>query len=197
MTVENHCGLIKNEDKVQHFGLIRENDLNKTLKRFWEIETVKVESKKRTEQALCEEHYGNPHFRDDSGKYVVKISLKKTSCLGRVEILQLLLWPRLLKTNYCELYKKFLKECERLRHMRLHIILRISRYTDQRKVPLNYVFNYSSKTSNDTSLNSIQLNGGVIQRYLFSIMIGFREHSYVFTDNVEMMYRIIKINPNQ
>ena len=40
--------------------------------------------------------------------------------------------------------------------------------------------------------NFIQLNGGVMQRNLLSIMIGFKEHSYNFASKVKMMYRMIK-----
>ncbi|GBM56051.1 hypothetical protein AVEN_34745-1 [Araneus ventricosus] len=44
------------EDRV-HCGLILDHDLNKTLKKFWEIESVDVECTGNTEASLCEDHF--------------------------------------------------------------------------------------------------------------------------------------------
>ncbi|GFX29129.1 integrase catalytic domain-containing protein [Trichonephila clavipes] len=40
-----------------HCGLIVDDDLNKTLKKFWEIEGVHIEPKVDTEVSLCEDHF--------------------------------------------------------------------------------------------------------------------------------------------
>ncbi|GFW66523.1 uncharacterized protein TNCV_3840621 [Trichonephila clavipes] len=71
-----------NETKV-HCGLIRVEDLNKTLENFWEVEEVAEPIVKNKERLICEEHYANTHFRTKEGKYVVSMPLKKEpSCLG-------------------------------------------------------------------------------------------------------------------
>ncbi|GFY04848.1 DUF1758 domain-containing protein [Trichonephila clavipes] len=47
------------------------------------------------------------------------------------------------------------------------------------------------------SLNSIQFNGGLVQEDLFSIMVCFRKHKYAFTTDIEKMFHMINIHPEQ
>ncbi|GFT70541.1 uncharacterized protein TNCV_1133061 [Trichonephila clavipes] len=71
-----------NETKV-HCGLIRDEDLNKNLEKFWKLEEIEEPIVKNKERLSCEEHYANTHFRTKEGKYVVSMPLKKEpSCLG-------------------------------------------------------------------------------------------------------------------
>ncbi|GFX74758.1 uncharacterized protein TNCV_3121871 [Trichonephila clavipes] len=62
---------------------------------------------------------------------------------------------------------------------------------------LRTVFNASSPSTSGKSLNSIQFNGGLVQEDLFSIMVRFRKHKYVFTTDIEKMFRMINIHPEQ
>ncbi|GFV99672.1 DUF1758 domain-containing protein [Trichonephila clavipes] len=50
-----------NETKV-HCGLIRDEDLNKTLEKFWKLEDLEEPIFKNKERLICEEHYANTHF---------------------------------------------------------------------------------------------------------------------------------------
>ncbi|GFS99818.1 integrase catalytic domain-containing protein [Trichonephila clavipes] len=59
------------------------------------------------------------------------------------------------------------------------------------------VFNASSPSTSGKSLNSIQFNGGLVQEDLFSIMVRFRKHKYAFTTDIEKMFRMINIHPEQ
>lgn len=68
---------------------------------------------------------------------------------------------------------------------------------DKISTPLRVVFNASSPTSNGTSLNSLQYNGGVIQDDLFAIMIRFRKHIFAFSADIKKMYRMIRLHPSQ
>ncbi|GFX85004.1 uncharacterized protein TNCV_4998331 [Trichonephila clavipes] len=77
-----------NETKV-HCGLIRDEDLNKTLEKFWKVEEVEQPIVKNKERLICEEHYANTHFRTKEGKYVVSMPLKKRN-------------PRVWITVWCE-----------------------------------------------------------------------------------------------
>ncbi|GBL83379.1 hypothetical protein AVEN_110689-1 [Araneus ventricosus] len=63
--------------------------------------------------------------------------------------------------------------------------------------PLRVVFYSSAKTSSGFSLNSILLNGGIIQQDLFSRVSRFRKHKYAFSANIKKMYRQILVDPNQ
>ncbi|GFW27169.1 integrase catalytic domain-containing protein [Trichonephila clavipes] len=55
------------ENRV-HCGLIVDDDLNKTLKKFWEIEGVHIEPKVDTEVSLCEDHFVPTHRRNCEGE---------------------------------------------------------------------------------------------------------------------------------
>ncbi|GFV01861.1 uncharacterized protein TNCV_4978131 [Trichonephila clavipes] len=203
-----------NETKV-HCGLIRDEDLNKTLEKFCKVEEVAEPIVKNKERLICEEHYANTHFRTKEGKYVVSMPLKKEpSCLGNSKDIALKRlgsqWNRLARDeNYLNLYREFLRDFERLGHMKEvtnetepeityyathHGIYRPEKSTTKLRV----VFNCSSLTDNGISLNDIQYNGGVIQEDLYAQMLRFRTYTYAFTaDIIKMMNRTILINPNQ
>ncbi|GFY26120.1 retrovirus-related Pol polyprotein from transposon TNT 1-94 [Trichonephila clavipes] len=202
-----------NETKV-HCGLIRDEDLNKNLEKFWKLEEIQEPIVKNKERLICEEHYANTHFRTKEGKYVVSMPLKKEpSCLGNSKDIALKrlgsLWNRLARDdNYLNLYREFLRDYERLGHMKEvtnesepkiayyathHGIYRPEKSTTKLRV----VFNCSSLTDNGISLNDIQYNGGVIQEDLYAQMLRFRTYTYAFTADIKMMYRTILINPKQ
>lgn len=56
------------------------------------------------------------------------------------------------------------------------------------------VFDSSCKTSTGLSLNDVQLVGPTLQQDVFSILVRFRQYSYVMTSDVSKMYRQILIN---
>ncbi|GFW49504.1 uncharacterized protein TNCV_2842851 [Trichonephila clavipes] len=207
------------QDEIQfalkvHCGLIRDEDLNKTLENFLKVEEVAEPIVKNKERLICEEHYANTHFRTKEGKYVVSMPLKKEpSCLGNSKDIALKrlgsLWNRLARDeNYLNLYREFLRDYERLGHMKEvtnetepeityyathHGIYRPEKSTTKLRV----VFNCSSLTDNGISLNDIQYNGGVIQEDLYAQMLRFRTYTYAFTAGIKMMNRTILINPKQ
>ncbi|GFU32684.1 uncharacterized protein TNCV_2712991 [Trichonephila clavipes] len=136
------------------------------------IEEVEEPIVKNKERLICEEHYANTHFRSKEGKYVVSMPLKKEpSCLGNSKDIALKrlgsLWNRLARDeNYLNLYREFLRDYERLGHMKEvtnetepeityyathHGIYRPEKSTTKLRV----VFNCSSLTDNGISLNDI------------------------------------------
>ncbi|GFV00066.1 uncharacterized protein TNCV_4057381 [Trichonephila clavipes] len=180
------------------------------------LEEVEEPIVKNKERLICEEHYANTHFRTNEGKYVVSMPLKKEpSCLGNSKDIALKrlgsLWNRLARDkNYLNLYREFLRDYERLGHMKEvtnetepkiayyathHGIYRPEKSTTKLRV----VFNCSSLTDNGIFLNDIQYNGGVIhtQEDLYAQMLRFRTYTYAFTADIKMMYRTILINPKQ
>ncbi|GFX67698.1 integrase catalytic domain-containing protein [Trichonephila clavipes] len=134
------------------------------------------------------------------------------SCLGesRQTAIQRLnsLWKRLSRDKeYLSLHEKFLQEYEDLGYMREikadgsgvafymphHGVYRPEKSTTKMRT----VFNASSPSTSGKSLNSIQFNGGLVQEDLFSIMVRFRKHKYAFTTDIEKMFRMINIHPEQ
>ncbi|GBM05446.1 hypothetical protein AVEN_94747-1 [Araneus ventricosus] len=110
------------EDRV-HCGLILDDDLNKTLKQFWEIESVDVECTGNTEASLCEDHFVRPHKGNKDGRYAVSMALSRDpSCLGNSKDMAVRqinsLWKRLSRdSEYLSLYTDFLREYEELCHL--------------------------------------------------------------------------------
>ncbi|GFU75838.1 uncharacterized protein TNCV_1652971 [Trichonephila clavipes] len=124
------------------------------------------------------------------------------SCLGYSKDIALKrlgsLWNRLARDkNYLNLYREFLRDYERLGHMKEvtnetdpdityyathHGIYRPEKSTTKLRV----VFNCSSLTDNGISLNDIQYNGGVIQEDLYAQMLRFRTYTESFGVKVNM-----------
>ncbi|GFW39131.1 integrase catalytic domain-containing protein [Trichonephila clavipes] len=161
------------ENRV-HCGLIFDDDLNETLKKFWEIEGVHIEPKVDTEVSLCEDHFVRTHRRNCEGRYVVSMALNKDpSCLGNSKDIAIRrlnsLWKRLSRdSSYLSLYAEYLKEYEELGHLERvvesseppthyyiphHGILRPEKLTTK----LRIVFNGSSPTTTGIRLNDILL----------------------------------------
>ncbi|GFX67694.1 DUF1758 domain-containing protein [Trichonephila clavipes] len=68
---------ISSENKP-HCGLIKDNvDLEKTMRRFWEIENVEPEKIKNKETIICEEHFQKNHTGDSTERYIVSMPFKK------------------------------------------------------------------------------------------------------------------------
>ncbi|GFX91464.1 integrase catalytic domain-containing protein [Trichonephila clavipes] len=200
------------ENRV-HCGLIVDDDLNKTLKKFWEIEGVHIEPKVDTEVSLCEDHFVRTHRRNCEGRYVVSMALNKDqSCLGNSKDIAIRrlnsLWKRLSRdSGYLSLYVEFLKEYEELGHLERvvesseppthyyiphHGVLRPEKLTTK----LRIVFNGSSPTTTGISLNDILLKGEV-KEDVFETISRFRRHKFAFTTDIQKMYRQILINPDQ
>ncbi|GFS56081.1 integrase catalytic domain-containing protein [Trichonephila clavipes] len=196
-----------------HCGLIVDDDLNKTLKKFWEIEGVDIESKVDTEVSLCEDHFVRTHRRNCEGRYVVSMALNKDpSCLGNSKDIAIRrlnsLWKRLSRdSSYSSLYAEFLKEYEELGHLERvvessetpthyyiphHGVLRPEKLTTK----LRIVFNGSSPTTTGISLNDILLKGEV-KEDVFETISRFRRHKFAFTTDIQKMYRQILKNPDQ
>ncbi|GFS56538.1 DUF1758 domain-containing protein [Trichonephila clavipes] len=208
-------GSVEDELNLYSCGLIcGSEELNSSLRKFWEIEEKDNELPKNLENSICEEHYAQTHKRDESGKYIVSIPFKEHwSCLGNSKDIALKrlesLWIRLSRDqDYQKLYRDFLKEYEELGHMTKikesvepeytyymphHGIYRPQKSTTK----LRTVFNASALTANGKSLNSIQYNGGIIQDDLFSLLVRFRKHIYAFTADIRQMYRMIDVDVSQ
>ncbi|GFQ80403.1 DUF1758 domain-containing protein [Trichonephila clavata] len=67
---------------------------------------------------------------------------------------------------------------------------------DSKTTTLRVVFNASSKTTSGLSLIDILYKGEVLQQDLFSLLLRFRQHTFVFTTDISKMFRQILINPD-
>ncbi|GFX49469.1 integrase catalytic domain-containing protein [Trichonephila clavipes] len=99
------------------------------------------------------------------------------------------------------LYKEFMNEYELLSHIeeiKNETLDKINYYIPHHSVykpektstPLRVFFDASAKTTSAFSLNSILLNGGIIQQDLFSIVSIFRKHEYAFSADIKNVHLI-------
>ncbi|GFW03285.1 uncharacterized protein TNCV_463991 [Trichonephila clavipes] len=94
------------------------DNLELSIKKFWEIENVEIDSIKTSELDIWEDHFKNTHSRDDQGRYTVAMPLREDpSCLGepnQTPIQRLnSLWKRLSgDKEYLSLYEKFSQKYE-------------------------------------------------------------------------------------
>lgn len=202
----SYCGLvIKDLDELNH-----------SIKRFWEIENFpdsEVQAMS-VEEKLCEDHFIHTHKRDEFGRFIVQMPLAKSpSCLGDSKQIALLrldsLWKGLVKNREkMHLYKKFMAEYLAMGHMEevlegeepgitYYLPHHGVHLPESKTTPLRVVFNASSPTSTGEFLNSLQMNGGVIQEDLFTILLRFRIHRYAITADIKKMFRMISIDESQ
>ncbi|GFV56466.1 DUF1758 domain-containing protein [Trichonephila clavipes] len=143
------------------------------------------------------------------GRFIVRLPIKENAetLLGysKENAVKRLngIWEKLNKNNTMgTLYKEFLSEYEGLRHMeeiKNEELDKIDYYISHHSVyksekastPLRVVFDASAKTTSGFSLNSILLNGGIIQQDLFSIVSRFRKHE-CFSQDLQTCYRNLR-----
>ncbi|GFU31975.1 DUF1758 domain-containing protein [Trichonephila clavipes] len=122
------------------------------------------------------------------------------SCLGDSKQMALRrlnsLWRRLVQDpKILELYRNFIHEYLEMGYMGevededsaiVYYLPHHGVYRHESKTtPLHVVLNASSITTSGESLNSLQLNGGVIQRDLFSLLLNFRARKFAVTADIK------------
>ncbi|XP_051176778.1 uncharacterized protein LOC127291622 [Leptopilina boulardi] len=193
---------------------ISTEELHDAVVRFWNLEEIPTAPSLTEEQLRCEEHFNSTFKCLLSGRYMVRLPFKSGppinigQSFGRTKMILDRVLRRLReKPKQFEMYKDFLSEYLELDHMRLveenefdkssqtvyiphHAILRESSLTTKLRV----VFNASSLTSNNTSLNSHFYIGPPLLNDLVSILINWRKYRYVLVADAEKMFRQIVID---
>lgn len=184
-------------------------NIDESLCRFWEIETIPCSKTFTSDELQCENHFVATHAHLFDGRYMVRLPFKSQLpsdfCNSR-EIAHscfLLLEKRLHRdpNQLCE-YREFLDSYESLNHMKLisnsnlvdnntsyyiphHAVLREDSATSHLRV----VFNASQKTLSGTSLNEHLLPGPKLQANLAAIILRWRNHKYMLIADIEKMFR--------
>lgn len=177
----------------------------------WELED-NDKTKLTVEEEMAELHFKNTTFRNSDGKFVVSLPKYSDMSLGQSFSIASQRFKYLEKrfakdSNLFVDYKKFLDEYISMGHMKEisfeniskihcflphHPVLKESSTTTKLRV----VFDASSKTNNNVSLNDLLLKGPIIQDNLFSILLKFRLHPFAICADIEKMYRQILVNEN-
>lgn len=183
------------------------------IEKFWLVENYDNANKFLTkEEQLCENHFNENVTRNEEGRFVVGLPLNNNVLnLGKSLETATKRFYNLEKrfnndTNLKTAYVKFMNEYESLGHLSLirpdqlktehpvcylphHGVIKESSTTTK----LRTVFDASCKTDSGISLNNCLLTGPVLQPDLFSILLNFRTHNYVFTGDIEKMYRQVLV----
>lgn len=184
-------------------------DLQRQLQDFWELEEPASTSiRSNPEDLACENHFSNTHYRLNSGQYVVRLPFKgEPPYLGDSELnatkrlfsleRKLTKIPK-LKSEYCNFMKEYLE----LGHM--SPVSSSSKYViphhsvvkeDRSQIKLRVVFDASSLTNSNRSLNNHLMTGPKLQQDIKCILTRFRMYPVVFVADVIKMYRQILIDP--
>lgn len=100
-------------------------ELDETLRKFWQIENIEGSQNVTSEDTYCEKHFKETHARNSQGRFIVKLPVKEDIIkdIGSSKEIALKRFLSLekrlardpdLKTEYV----KFLKEYENLGHMK-------------------------------------------------------------------------------
>lgn len=192
-------------------------ELNQSLQQFFRADEFNNENDQTEwseEEKYCEDHYKKTIKRDENGRFVVTLPLKNHMLrpdLGdsrRCAVASLFQLARRFARNkrLGEEYAKFIAEGIELGHIEeapftrdglIHYMPHHCVFKDSTTTALRVVYNGSQKTSNSKSLNEQLAIGKVHQRDIFSLLLRFRLFKYVFTADVEKMYKQILLNDEQ
>ncbi|XP_018395526.1 PREDICTED: uncharacterized protein LOC108774017 [Cyphomyrmex costatus] len=202
-------------DTSSSFHISIDDNLYRLIHKFWEIDEVpSTNTILSADDQACEDHFVSTHSRHKDGRYVVRLPFKRSMThLGnsrqRAAQIMLRLSRKLsVDSSYSKLYTEFLTEYEELNHMRLispHLpepqhVYYLPHHGVQREqsltTKLRVVFNGSSPSSSGFSLNDLLHTGAKLQIDLFDVLLWFRKFRYVFSSDMEKMYRQIEVHPH-
>ncbi|XP_050597872.1 uncharacterized protein LOC126925909 [Bombus affinis] len=187
-------------------------DLQTDLARFWELDEGPSTIHLSESELQCEEHFRNHVQRNKEGRYIVTLSFnEKLPTLGTsksVAMSRLASLPRRFQRDkqfeaaYSTVIQEYLdlgrmtnitdnrpsNNCYYLPH---HGVIKESSNT----IKLQVVFDGSAISTTGVSLNDTLHTGPKLQKNLVEILLRFRSHQYVLTDDIEKMYRQILVRP--
>lgn len=205
----------KSSTAAQSFHLLASQDVQEQLEKFWHIEEVATASHYSKEESDCEQHFVDRVTRDCSGRFCVTLPLKDNSSklgnsLENAKSRFYSLEKKFAKNAVLkEEYSAFIQEYIDLGHMSkieiqndsLNNICYLPHHgvinEGSTTTKLRVVFDASSKTSSNFSLNDVLMVGPCIQDDLFDILIRFRQHSVVLTADITKMYRQVNVDVQQ
>lgn len=189
------------------------HEINTQLNKFWELEEVPSNPVMSQEEEACEQHFVQHTRRLADGRFCVKLPLKiEPENLGDSYSISRKRFDSLERRfqrqpNIKKQYVEFIEEYEALGHASFierpdkaktvflphHPVLKQQSESTKCRV----VFDASAKTSTGVSLNEIMMVGPTVQDDIFSILTRFRQHEFIFTGDLEKMFRQIFIDSSQ
>lgn len=205
--VEDELGQVNSSVECLH-----EDKLDDLLQRLWEMDRIKDQNSnsiRTMEQELVEQHFTNTHYRDDSGRFVVFIPIKRDiqriGSSREIALRRFFGLERKLEANpdLKQFYIDQMREQIELGYMQL-----VTRPTDTnamvyhiphhnvKKKP-RVVYDASCRTNHGLSLNDIQMNGEKLQKDLFEIIRRFRRHRIAICADIRKMFNQVRLDEQQ
>ena len=203
------------ENKFVFFVHQDNNELLKSIERFWTIESYETLTPPLSrEEQECERLFVETTFRRADGRFVVKLPFKQPpSSLGnsRAQALRRFHYlekrfvrNRKLQQQYVDCMSEYIQlghmreiresdeDCTPAYYIPHHAILKEASTSTKLRV----VFDASMKSTSGLALNDVLRSGPVVQHELFSTLIRFRTHKYSFVADITKMYRMVRIHPD-
>lgn len=197
-----------------------DDKLNAILRKFWESEEIPDIPSISPEDKFCQEFYSETTTRQSDGRYVVRLPFKKdfpsSIYLGSSRFIALGQYARMEKTlckdkDLQDEYNSVLNEYIAMNHMEEtspyekmnngkhysfylphHAVVR----PDHKSTKVRVVFNASRKSKSGVSLNDVLHTGPTLQTELISTILSWRKYKYVYSGDIQKMYRQIILHPN-
>ncbi|XP_070527735.1 uncharacterized protein [Cardiocondyla obscurior] len=185
------------------------SNLENQITKFWTIEEVFTNKPYSKEEIECENFYIKTVSRRQDGRYVVRLPFRVLNkFIGEsrsIALKRLFSLERKLTSNpNLKLeYERNIKKYKMLNHMSEiktpsdhgfymphHAVFKDLSNTTKVRI----VFDASAKSNNGISLNDILMVGPTIQDKLLSHIIRFRSYNYVFSADIEKMYRQVLVH---
>ncbi|XP_026471164.1 uncharacterized protein LOC113375440 [Ctenocephalides felis] len=196
-----------------HVGFISNEDLHDSLTKFWQLEEVSSNYTMTGSDKACEDHFIANVARLENGQFEVALPFvdnqidKLGSSFAVAKYRFLNLERRFAKDNALfTAYSNFVKAYIDLGHAE-EMVLTLEEAAknkyyflphhpvvkDNNFDKIRVVFDASAKSTSGISLNNILHTGPKLQQDLFSILVRFRCHQFVFVADIIKMYRQIRV----
>ncbi|XP_055714374.1 uncharacterized protein LOC129808613 [Phlebotomus papatasi] len=198
--------------EVASCGITTLSSIDRTLKKFWEVEEIPKKPQVTVEYQEVENHFQKTTFRGAEGRYVVQLPLRsEIQDLNNnrlVAIRQLnYLFPRLQRNpklfeDYSNIFREYLSLniIERVPSCELHnpsyyfphhAVVKENAVSTKTRV----VFNASSQSRSGLSLNDCLKACPVVQPTLISVLWRFRMNEVAVTCDIVKMYLQVMMHP--
>ncbi|XP_058456473.1 uncharacterized protein LOC131433883 [Malaya genurostris] len=170
---------------------ITHEDVNRTLSRFWELETCYTTTMMTAAERAVEKHFHDTHIRGKDGRYIVRIPFNDLkgqlgdSFENARRRFGKLMVSFAKNPQRRGPYAQFMQEYEALGHMKKD---------SSSTTKLRVVFDASAASTSGVSLNDTQLVGPTVQSDLVTIILRFCTHQIVLTGDIPKMYRQVQVH---
>ncbi|XP_039304386.1 uncharacterized protein LOC113004841 [Solenopsis invicta] len=191
---------------------ITNDQLYQQVEKFWKVDSLPEVRHYTAEEEACERYFIDTTRREQDGRFVVRLPTRPTVQLGNSRDqaqrrLQAVERSFQRNPDLQKAYYEFMDDYEQQGHMSKISEQEFQEYKevyflphqavlrpDKSTTKIRVVFDASSKTALDTSLNDKLLTGPNLQNSLFKVLIKFRMLPFVINADVAQMFRQILVD---